>query len=1736
MPLTREQKLSLLQEANVDPAKYWLNDSGDIVDLPQQGTTETALKSTLYNAPRTALGFAGAAVGTLGAGLVTAPSGPGAIAAGAAGSLAGSAAGSTVGQSLMDAIYPSDWRLSQEARETRNPGTVKAADIASSLALMRPSLTTMRQAAQAPMELIRTAGQMQPTTRAALANIGVGAGISGGAALAQGASPGEAAFETLLGGLQHEPTMLGRKASFGIFTPSTTAGEVAPGLVPTEGAKRAYQDALEQTLAERPNRSEASAELMYQLERQNRSNDRFRGSPIRTEMQLPNRLTDEDFQARVGTAAEVPPTEVTQGIPQPAEPEITAPAGATAVEQRTKMKLDPSLKKFMSDWADKFTTTIEDAAGADFSGRASLRGTAGEKAKIEVGDRAHVDVHPHEALHIMLHDALNFGSPREQAFVRKTLGALGVEPVRGNDGLWMIDPKVEETIVQPIGEAAFEKMIDPRDAQHALGDFMDYYLRNKVTKESAQRMLSNRLVFGSGSPSAVKKAQLAGRAATFEDRREDLKSAEDEAKARIEAERKVEAPVEQLVEQPVKQPVKQSVEQPKEVIETSEPYGADVQTEWKPGKVTSEELSKLMSEPAEGVEARESVSKAEDYPTVPTAEEKRQADRAGIPARVEAWQKQRVAQRIREGEGPGTEVTRPEVIDYSGESIPANVRRGRMERESAMETPEDLEMRRIEDRLSGRERSRYQPLGEDRAVALGQDEHEHNRSVIRALQPDFGGVPESERVTSRFVRGDSLSQDQLLSMQADYEKWAKRAGIEPTSLIYHVGEGNAVVWSPHGTEDRIVGQFIGDVFSVSHFAPKGQKTAVNALLDLLHTETPVVFAVPEKLADQLSRLGFRESSLIIPMHFRGTVQQKHLMANKSVTENDVKKLAAWWTATAKLNGLYDEVKSPFIEQAAQDGLKLIEAQRNVDSSEGTSRYQPLGPDRGEYKGQKLPEREQEFRGIFAGNVEALRRSGDPEKAKFADTAVELYARIRNYTGKYEDAMLPKFLAADSATQRKVVETMYDEDQQSRSLRGTLNAKEAAVYDEVRAGLAAMRRDQIAANQLIDGRPAKLDPHYFPNAVDRSVIHDITYNPTSQRAQVAERQFVDFNADLYVKQGLSRPAAEASAREAFNKFVGSLKPMSITSGFDFGAVSLPSGTKLPPTWIAADPVQGFRSYIKRFARARAFYDVIGRDPEAMRLIGRTSYYDAKGNEIDLTKTGSRIVRDPNVRALLENAIGVTHESQEGVTPALGRLANTLLLSNVMSRVTDAVTTPFKALTYLPPSRIPGLLLNLRSIRNSVENAYRTGGLRRGDLMVVRDVLGAGDAAINRIDKISELITKYTGSEAIEKGARILAQNVGEYVYDVNHMLANKGDKRALAFFERMTPKWRTIPREEMSQRIAQLFQGSYDATNLPIWIQNSPAAPFFSMMKWNVEQWNNFKRHAWEPAKQGDVVPLVSTVLGGIVGGLAIGELREAISGKKQRVASFDELAYGFSKGDKLRASAEAMRKAAFISQVTGTLGVIGELNLQVADMVAKDKPQGFSWPAYDLASNVVGKAQNAIAGLVARPQDASKILTAVTHDLARDVFSQYRIASSAVDRAAGQGETEEANRRRDLRMSEKLRGAPVRSSPLIRGDYANAAERAFDKERDIKSAAEMAKSLRATAISESKTRAEREAAMRKLKSSRISGIPSKENDPRGFRQHMQYIRDTQGEAAATELLRDYNKLRREQQIKSKMFR
>jgi len=333
-----------------------------------------------------------------------------------------------------------------------------------------------------------------------------------------------------------------------------------------------------------------------------------------------------------------------------------------------------------------------------------------------------------------------------------------------------------------------------------------------------------------------------------------------------------------------------------------------------------------------------------------------------------------------------------------------------------------------------------------------------------------------------------------------------------------------------------------------------------------------------------------------------------------------------------------------------------------------------------------------------------------------------------------------------------------------------------------------------------------------------------------------------------------------------------------------------------------------------------------------------------------------------------------------------------------------------------------------------------------------------------------------------------------------------------------------------------MQGRYDITNLPGWMKNSPIAPFVTMMRWSVEQTNNFLRFAVRPAlKDGNYRPLMMTLLGGIGGGVAINALREQISGKKAYTPSVEELKEGYGSPGWNDAAAYKMMAAA---QVTGTMGILSEILKQGYEMATSRQPQGFQYPVMSVGKDIIQRV-TAAADAINKGERWDKVTVTMLDDIAKRHVQAYRIARNTVGRMGmaeqPQQEITDSNMRRDMDTWSRMMGRPVQSSLAAMPSYSRLEEREFDR-ANPQAAAGMVPGM----IQKALTRAngdpmQMQSNLRQLKTIQTQGMPSPDRDPAGFMNYYNWVSRTQGPEAASRLMSDYIRRLNENKLKSDMI-
>lgn len=783
----------------------------------------------------------------------------------------------------------------------------------------------------------------------------------------------------------------------------------------------------------------------------------------------------------------------------------------------------------------------------------------------------------------------------------------------------------------------------------------------------------------------------------------------------------------------------------------------------------------------------------------------------------------------------------------------------------------------------------------------------------------------------------------------------------------------------------------------------------------------------------------------------------------------------------------------------------------VGSQESSSRYQRFGATR-----DQLGEVPKRSRNPLAGEATKLESGGTQDHVELARSFRELYDQRRANTGKYANPIIGALESLSADERERVYATLLDERRARTSLRNRLSTPaEQSAYDAIRNTLRVMAADQQRAGQPVweNGVPRQrgMDPWYAPNVIDSGVRRILAEGPGTQA-------FADLKADFIRHQMQNGRVSAAEAEKRFTRLLGTFAKSAAGNPFDFNAVRIQQGFGLPDSWIEKNAVKAFRGYTSAFSRDRASWDVLEKDPVTMRRLG--SDYYAGDQRIPATVTAHNLSRDPSVQYMTEDFMG-RNTADEPFISGASRLGSALIIGNPYVKIADIITTPFKALGMSAKGHgITDVISGIFHTPEGIKNALSTGLNRAGGLVVAHDILGFGEEANTQMVRAAEALTKYSGAEWLEKFSRGVSQAIGEMQGQTYQRLAAQGDAKAIEFLRKLnaTPQ---ISKEELGTRIAQIYQGRYDATNMPHWFSHGKMAPFVGLLRWSAEQTNNFNRFAIEPAKRGDFRPAIVSLLGGLTGGLLINEIRERVSGKKAYTASWAELAAGRGKPGEADAIAYKLLSAA---QVTGTAGLLSELVKQSYELLSGRSPQGYNFPALNIAGDVTQRVMEA-ARAIGEGEDAGRVIAQVTQDVLKQNIQAYKLLRTNLGRLGvdknAQYELNKANENRDLSTWQRMEGkeTPTPIRPKI--DYTRLGEQEFDR-GTLQDAARSAPGLIRDAIAKSAgDPAEMQKRLTALRSIKSFGMPSPTSNPLDFAKYAQWLRATKGPEEANRVTKEF---------------
>lgn len=777
--------------------------------------------------------------------------------------------------------------------------------------------------------------------------------------------------------------------------------------------------------------------------------------------------------------------------------------------------------------------------------------------------------------------------------------------------------------------------------------------------------------------------------------------------------------------------------------------------------------------------------------------------------------------------------------------------------------------------------------------------------------------------------------------------------------------------------------------------------------------------------------------------------------------------------------------------------------------------------------------------VFRSLLDSIRRSSGEEGSKLADAANRYYNQKDNIVGSHMYEINKAGANLSTEQQNNVDRVLTAERRAGKSFRNTLaTPDEQKFYDAIRENYKNKQKEQIASKQPITDydekgmpfqREAKIDPFYHVNSADPKVLETLRNNPNSATADNLKNDFMDFQK----QQGISKEAAQ----KKLDAILLSNSPSSVLklkeggAGNYFKADRIAQGVGLPDSWMKKDLLtKKLSKYYQKVASDRAFHDNIEANPDVAKSIGLTT--DPWGKDIE---SNAKPIGGDDVRTLLENMRGESHSEDSSIIKALNKVATSLMLGPV-TNAHIVISSLANAMNYLKPGEaLAGYTHALTGLNEHYQEALKNGYIKN-DPYKVKDILDNTNTFAERASALSQTINNLSGRKLVNSTIKGLLQGLGEYVVGERIREAGEGNKDSEKFLKNLNPdfnsekEYSAEDKSKMASTLAGMIHGAHDARTMPRWmLHDSAIQPFFSLASWNIAQTNNFMKHVYTPATQGNFTPLIMSTLGAALGGYALKTIREGITDKKAPFPWLSDLANS-SRGVEGNVPLVAYNLMSMAS-MAGYGGILSMLGKTGFDIAYKNIPQGASFPLDEVMSSSVNTALHAFGALsnAANINEAMPIAMKASMDLARENIQLARIAHTwgselnpklMPESNANIQMAKAKNNYRNFRMAE---GQPVdEQTPDNSNPYLDLPVKSFKKTEDAGEAMGMLPNLINRALTKANGNPEiLQTELKKIKTNNYETMPNPDSMPIEFMKYVSYLQKQKGNDKAMETVRNY---------------
>lgn len=472
------------------------------------------------------------------------------------------------------------------------------------------------------------------------------------------------------------------------------------------------------------------------------------------------------------------------------------------------------------------------------------------------------------------------------------------------------------------------------------------------------------------------------------------------------------------------------------------------------------------------------------------------------------------------------------------------------------------------------------------------------------------------------------------------------------------------------------------------------------------------------------------------------------------------------------------------------------------------------------------------------------------------------------------------------------------------------------------------------------RPKELRPWYWASKPSKETMQKLHGElPTDERTKAQELQV----KHIMDRMGLDRTEAEDVFEKMLNPSFEKGAPNP-----EFQGIRTEAGIGWARGLEEPDPFKTMLKYVNDSATDMAFHKNVEQDPVVAKAFGLKT--DGRGNLIPEKVTlenGEEVPNailkgDTDVDALMRHYIGL-------IRPDVQKSENWLhaIYSGSLQTMTQTRNIAQNLFA------LPGELLHpseyrfmVKGVMDMINPEATARAIRSGSARGRRNILpSVAQDVDDNISKLSDFMSRYSGSDLLARSNDVMLDSIGRLVAKKRFM---EGD---MEFVKKYAPlNWKEMPPEKVidyiAARITRQFAGSYGGEGLPPELLRGSKGllgRYFSLQRWSVERFNRWHENVYEPAKQGNLKPLIASMVSQGIGVAVINKLTEVITNRKPKELTWSEYLHLGGKDTAYTLFSKAATAA--------HAGILSDLLFGMVQMYHKEMPRGFNNLAFSFAED-----------------------------------------------------------------------------------------------------------------------------------------------------------------------------------------